>query len=132
MELDPEYVLTFTVDAMDLTTGRNGLSTRLLVIGVSPRIPTGIHNLPVERDRVKAMSVVRLEIVKVMSWQSLATALQTHVPIGSDVLLDASTDKTPDCTFIKKSLKHDDARYNLEIIRKTKQVEISGLSERST
>ncbi len=80
---------------MNVTAGRNGLSPCLFVFGVSPRIPTGTHNIPIQRERMMALSVVRSEMMKALAKQRLATALRRHVPkmtdhdvpIGSDVLL---------------------------------------------
>ncbi len=79
---------------MNVTAGRNGLSPCLLVFGVSPRIPTGTHNLPIQRERMLALSVARSEIMKFVAKQRLSTALRRHfpkmtghdVPIVSDVL----------------------------------------------
>ncbi len=93
--LDPQYVLPSTVRAMNVTAGRNGLSPCVLVFEVSPRIPTGTHNLPIQRELMMSPNVARSEMVKVMAKKLLTTALRRRVPkmtdhevlIVSDVLL---------------------------------------------
>ena len=93
--LELECALSLSVNVINATAGKNGLSPCLLVFGVLPRLLTHSADYPEQRNRMKAIQIARKEMEKVIAKQILATALRSNVPkaadnetrIGSDVLL---------------------------------------------
>lgn len=93
-DLNSENALSVAVHAMNNTSGPVGLAPTLLVFGIVPQMPTGLSDLPDQRERMKAMKKARDEMVKLAASSRLRTAVSRDVPavatnelrVGMDVL----------------------------------------------
>ena len=76
--------LSLSINAMNATAGKNGLSPCLLVFGITPKIPIEGKEFPDQKQRFKAMHAARSEMVKVTARQRITTSLRRNVPSAAD------------------------------------------------
>eukprot|EP00170_Pyropia_yezoensis_P002016 contig_8609_g2020 len=69
---------------MNQTAGPMGISPTLLVFGINPRIPVSPADLPMQRERSKALVEARADMVRHVARARLGTALRRNVPKASD------------------------------------------------
>lgn len=82
--IDKGQALSLSVWAMNQTAGPMGISPVLLVFGINPRMPVNPVDLPMQRERNKALVEARADMVKHVARARLSTVVRRNVPKASN------------------------------------------------
>lgn len=82
--LEKADALRLATKAVNDTAGPTGLVPTLLVFRILPRLPIFPKDLPVQRDRMKAMQLARTEMTQIIAKARVHAALSKNVPSAAD------------------------------------------------
>ncbi len=82
--IDKGQALSLSVWAMNQTAGADGYLSSSPRVGINPRMPVNPVDLPMQRERNKALVEARADMVKHVARARLSTAVRRNVPKASN------------------------------------------------